>query len=86
MNDTMDYDFTSAELTEDARGLLCPEPVMRARVAITQIAIGEQLLILADDPHAGLDLEVFCLRGGHQLLARRQQGKDWHFLIQRGQR
>lgn len=86
MNETMDYDFTSAVLTEDARGLLCPEPVMRARIAINRIEPGQHLLLLADDPHAGLDLEVFCLRGGHQLLARRQQDKDWHFLLQRGTR
>lgn len=86
MNDTMDYDFTSAVLTEDARGLLCPEPVMRARIAISKIELDQSLLLLADDPHAGLDLEVFCLRGGHELLARRQEGKDWHFLIQKGAR
>ena len=86
MNESMKNDFTSAVLTEDARGLLCPEPVMRARIAISRIEPGQHLLLLADDPHAGLDLEVFCLRGGHQLLTRHQQDKDWYFLLQRGTR
>jgi len=58
--------------------------VLRARVAMTRITPGQRLLLLADDPHAGLDLEVFCLRTGHRIVARRQLDADWHFLLERG--
>lgn len=57
---------------------------MRARIAISRLQPGQRLLLLADDPHAGIDLEVFCLRGGHRLLTRSQHEDEWRFLLQRG--
>lgn len=67
----------------DARGLHCPEPVLRARLAMNDLAPGEMLEVLATDPHAELDLEVFCATGGHQLLKVERQGDEWRFEIAR---
>jgi len=52
----------------DARGLICPEPVVRARRALSQMNPGERLLVDADDPLAELDFRVFCERSGHELV------------------
>ena len=51
----------------DATGLMCPEPVFRARTALDALRSGQELELRADDPLAGLDLEVFCQRHGHVL-------------------
>ncbi|MGB0513634.1 MAG: sulfurtransferase TusA family protein [Wenzhouxiangellaceae bacterium] len=51
----------------DAVGLMCPEPVFRARRALDALRSGQELELRADDPLAGLDLEVFCQRHGHSL-------------------
>ena len=67
----------------DARGLWCPEPVVRARLALQELAPGERLELLATDPHAELDLEVFCATSGHELLKVERRGDEWRFEIAR---
>jgi len=57
----------SPEAVIDATGLMCPEPVFRARMALDALRPGQELELRADDPLAGLDLEVFCQRHGHEL-------------------
>ena len=67
----------------DARGLWCPEPVIRARLALQNLAPGERIELLATDPHAELDLEVFCATGGHELKKVDRRGDVWVFEIAR---
>lgn len=52
----------------DCRGMDCPEPVWRARLALAELADGDALDVLATDPMAELDLAVFCQRTGHELI------------------
>ena len=52
----------------DARGLLCPLPVLKARKRLTQLKPGECLTLYADDPAAIVDVPHFCVESGHELL------------------
>lgn len=70
-----------ANSTVDARGVLCPEPVLRARAGLEALAPGEVMELLATDPHAELDIEVFCASTGHQLLSAIRREDTWHFLV-----
>ncbi len=56
----------------DARGLLCPLPVLRARKALLAMAPGDVLEIAADDPMAAVDMPHFCAEAGHDLVAVRE--------------
>lgn len=56
----------AAEL--DARGLLCPLPVLKARKRLGALAPGEVLRMIADDPAARVDVPHFCHEQGHALL------------------
>ncbi|MCG8623561.1 MAG: sulfurtransferase TusA family protein [Proteobacteria bacterium] len=68
---------TPAILELDARGLLCPLPVLKARKALADMAAGETLAVLADDPVAPLDFADFCQTSGHTLLEQSvQSGKS----------
>ena len=58
----------SAEL--DARGLLCPLPVLKARKRLQALAPGEVLEMLADDPAAVVDVPHFCAEQGHELIGQ----------------
>ena len=40
----------------DARGLLCPLPALKARQALAGLAPGEELVVLATDPEAPVDV------------------------------
>jgi tRNA 2-thiouridine synthesizing protein A len=58
----------------DARGLLCPLPVLRARRRLLAMAPGERLRLLTDDPAAAVDVPHFCAEAGHTLLAEGDAG------------
>jgi len=51
----------------DYRGLKCPLPVLKARRALSQLAVGQGAEFLADDPASPLDMSHFCEAEGHQL-------------------
>jgi tRNA 2-thiouridine synthesizing protein A len=53
----------------DAKGLLCPLPVLKARKRLQALASGQVLRMLADDPAAIVDVPHFCAEAGHTLVA-----------------
>jgi TusA-related sulfurtransferase len=55
----------------DAKGLLCPMPVIKARKAIKEIEIGQLLEVLATDKGAVKDFEAWARQTGNELL-------DWN--------
>ncbi len=59
------------EITEtiDARGLLCPLPVLKLRKRLKSLEPGQCAVLLADDPAAVVDVPHFCTESGHELLA-----------------
>ena len=52
--------FANASKTLDTLGLRCPEPVMLVRKTVRNMAEGETLLIIADDPATTRDIPGFC--------------------------
>ena len=54
-----------AEETLDLRGLKCPMPALLAKKALTRIAPGTVLTVLADDPMAVVDIPHMCHGEGH---------------------
>jgi tRNA 2-thiouridine synthesizing protein A len=61
-------DATAAATILDAKGLLCPLPVLKARRALKTVAPGAVLEVLATDPGAVKDFEHFCQTTGCELL------------------
>ena len=70
----------------DARGLLCPLPVLRARKVLTGMAPGEVLRVLATDAMAAIDLPHFCAQAEHEYLRHSVQDGAQVHLIRRGDR
>ncbi|NSC21275.1 aminotransferase class V-fold PLP-dependent enzyme [Streptomyces albus subsp. chlorinus] len=54
-----------AELTVDARGKLCPLPVIELAKVIDQVPVGGTVRVLADDEAARLDIPAWCEMTGH---------------------
>ena len=44
----------------DGRGLACPMPLLKTKVALRTIAAGESLYVLATDPNSRADIHAFC--------------------------
>ncbi|MTJ03196.1 MAG: sulfurtransferase TusA family protein [Sediminimonas qiaohouensis] len=52
----------------DARGLLCPLPVLKARKQLNSMDNGAVLRLTATDPASVVDVPHFCAEGGHDLV------------------
>jgi tRNA 2-thiouridine synthesizing protein A len=57
----------------DAKGLLCPLPVLKARKALKAVPVGGVLQVLATDKGAMQDFAAFCETTGNTLLESREE-------------
>jgi len=74
-----------ANMTEhelDARGLLCPMPVIKTQTAIQQLPVGDHLKILATDPGVLHDIPAWCRVNGHKVLSTDQADRDITVVIE----
>jgi tRNA 2-thiouridine synthesizing protein A len=69
-----------SEMVLDARGLLCPLPVLKARKTMKAMGEGHVLRVLATDKGAPKDFVHFCKTTGNRLLASREE--DGVFVIE----
>lgn len=51
----------------DVRGLMCPMPLLKAKLALKELTEGQSLYLLASDKNSQTDLVAFCRKNGHQL-------------------
>jgi tRNA 2-thiouridine synthesizing protein A len=66
--------------TVDARGLRCPLPLVKAKLAMEELTPGDELLVLATDPEAAIDLAAWAADAGHTF--RERAGEEWsEYLI-----
>jgi tRNA 2-thiouridine synthesizing protein A len=64
----------------DLRGLRCPIVLVRARQALGGLAVGEELVVLATDPEAPIDLAA--LAADHDLaFAQGREGEAWRIVL-----
>ena len=56
------------DIEVDARGLLCPLPVLRLRKHLLAATNGQIVRLLATDAAAVIDVPHFCAQGGHELI------------------
>ena len=70
--------------TLDARGLLCPLPVLKARKTLMRLGDGALLRVLTDDPAARIDMPHFCAEAGHGLVGETDAGAHHEFLLRKG--
>ena len=72
------------DLTLDARDLFCPSPVLKAAEAMDELAPGQLLRIVANDPAAEEDIQRWAKRAGHTLLELSKNGRELTFLVRKG--
>ena len=73
--------MSHAALVLDLRGLLCPEPVLRAKKALRAIPVGGMIVLECTDPLAVIDVPHFARQTGHDLVAHERRGDLYIFSI-----
>jgi TusA-related sulfurtransferase len=68
----------------DARGLLCPLPILRAKKALATLASGEILKVISTDPGSMRDFKAFAKQTGNELLLQQTIDADFiHYMKRR---
>ena len=69
------------DVTLDARGLMCPMPIVHLAKKVKEMSSGQVLELLADDIGSKDDIPAWTRRTGHQLLGMEEEGKVFKFYI-----
>ncbi|MFO1263074.1 MAG: sulfurtransferase TusA family protein [Rhodoferax sp.] len=68
----------------DTRGLNCPLPILKAKKALSSMATGQVLKVVATDPGSTRDFVAFAKQTGNELLEQQTEGEEFiHFLRRR---
>ena len=67
----------------DCIGLFCPMPIVKIRAAIRNLAVGEVIEMVADDPSSEADMKSWSKRTGNELLEVSKNGAIYRFLVKR---
>jgi TusA-related sulfurtransferase len=70
----------SAEL--DLRGVACPLSWARAKVRLEELARGEEIDLLLDDPQGARDLPRAAEAAGHHVVGIARDGAAWRITIE----
>jgi tRNA 2-thiouridine synthesizing protein A len=72
------------DVTIDATGLRCPEPLMLVRHKLMDLKAGQILKVIATDPSTTRDFRDFCRFLNHRLLHNDQSGDVLSYWIEKG--
>ena len=67
----------------DVRGLNCPLPILRAKKALTDLASGQVLRVLATDPGSVKDFQAFAKQTGNKLLSHAEADQVFTFFMKK---
>jgi tRNA 2-thiouridine synthesizing protein A len=67
----------------DARNVPCPVPVLRAALAIRDLASGEKIEVMATDQVAHVDIPAWASDMGHIVEDTFEQDGEIHFVIEK---
>ena len=66
----------------DVLGHYCPVPVSQARKALTDLGLGDVLMVVADDPETMHDMPLLVERLGHRLVDVHKSAGEFKFIIE----
>lgn len=74
----------TSETVLDLRGFQCPLPVLKTRHRLRQMAVGDVIVVLSDDPLAGVDIPHLCAEKNQELIKQEMlEGEAQRFTIRR---
>ena len=83
MSDSISPDNLAVDEVLDVKGLNCPLPILRTKLALSKMSSGTVLHVMATDPHSVIDFKAFCERTEHELLHLEQGDDLFEFYIRR---
>ena len=67
----------------DARGLLCPLPIFKTRIAVDKLQPGEILKVISTDAGSVQDMQAFAKHTRNALVDSRVDGEDYVYYLRK---
>ncbi|MFZ1852032.1 MAG: sulfurtransferase TusA family protein [Nitrosomonas sp.] len=67
----------------DVSGLLCPLPILKTKQSLSAMSSGQILKVIATDPAAVIDFQVFSDNTGNEMLSISQTNDIFIFLLKK---
>jgi tRNA 2-thiouridine synthesizing protein A len=67
----------------DAKGLMCPMPIVQLAKKIKTMKVGDELELIADDVGSKEDVPAWCERTGNQLVEAKESGGVYTYRIRK---
>ncbi len=74
-----------SRITIDARGLLCPLPVIRLQDAVKNLPPDTEVELVGTDPGIMQDIPAWCRINGHHILESWNDGNQYHIRLKTDQ-
>jgi tRNA 2-thiouridine synthesizing protein A len=73
--------MTGGEVLVDARGMLCPWPILRLSRAARALAGAGRIILLADDSATAGELAELCAQRGWKLEPHAKADGEFHVVV-----
>lgn len=70
--------------TLDASGLRCPMPLLKTKLALSDLQPGHLLEVIATDSGSARDIPAYLKLSGHELVSFEETGESYRFVIRCG--
>ena len=67
----------------DALGRRCPLPVIDLARAITEVEVGQVVVLVSDDPAAAADVPAWCRMKGHEYVGESSEAVGRGYRVRR---
>ena len=67
----------------DTRGLNCPLPILKAKKALSDMASGQLLKVVATDNGSLRDFQAFAKQTGNELVEQQTVGEEFIHILRR---
>ena len=72
-----------ADKALDCRGLKCPMPILKTKIALGSLQIGQVLEMIATDKGSKPDMAAFIEQTGHQLVSMSEEDGVFVYYIRK---
>ncbi|GAB5498833.1 MAG: sulfurtransferase TusA family protein [Pseudohongiellaceae bacterium] len=72
------------DLELDLSGLQCPMPLLKAKLALNNMAAEQVLKVVATDPGSEKDFHLFVAQSNHQILNFEKNDQAYFYWIKKG--
>jgi tRNA 2-thiouridine synthesizing protein A len=79
----LEMEFMQKDETLDAKGLMCPMPIVKLSKRMKEIPVGTVLELISDDIGSKEDIPAWCKRTGNDLMGTSDEGGAYYYYIKK---